>query len=134
MEIDGNLVYKATVVKNSFSANPLSKDRLKRIRGLSRVEQNASTSDELATMVMPGDPILVKGKDNLQIGVIKSLRKANEKCKMLELSELSVIHTIVEVQQIQLHDYEGKYIWKDEVYGNTFTVYLDQIVTQFNLF
>ena len=84
IEVDGAIVFKATVVKNLFSANPLSKDRLGRIKDYSRIYQDdpeLNNNTSMDSTIMPGDPILAKTKETIELYVIKSIRKANEVCK-----------------------------------------------------
>ncbi len=38
ISIDGKQVYKASVLKHMFTSTALSKDRLKRVRGMTRLE------------------------------------------------------------------------------------------------
>ena len=77
IEIDSSYVYKATVVKGLFSSNPLSKDRLRRVRGLSKNVDSEQISENFSfdTVVLPGDPILVVVKGELHICQIKCIKK-----------------------------------------------------------
>ena len=70
IEIDGKHVYKATAVKSLFSANPLSKDRLRRVRGLSKftdVGEDTPSDLSIDSSVMVGDPLLVNVKGTLEL-------------------------------------------------------------------
>ena len=68
IEIDGCFVYKASAVNCLFSSNPLSRDRLRRVRGFTKFTTD-ETENALAieTAVMAGDPILVNLKGTLKV-------------------------------------------------------------------
>ena len=50
--IEGSYVYKATVIKNEFSDSPLSKDRLRRVQGLTKFTKYGESSDAIQCLVI----------------------------------------------------------------------------------
>ena len=57
--IDNKEVFKATVLKQIFSSAPLSKNRLKRVRGIDR-NVNEDSHGALEDVMYIGGPVLVK--------------------------------------------------------------------------
>ena len=43
---DGRYVYKATIVKNIFCSEPMSRDRLRKVRGTTKYTNSAENSTE----------------------------------------------------------------------------------------
>ena len=60
IEVDGKNIYKASVVKMLFSSAKLSKDRLKRVQGLTAGTpgRGANSYDDDVNIVLIGDPLL----------------------------------------------------------------------------
>ena len=79
VEVDGKYVYKATVVRSLFGSNPLSKDHLRRVQGLSKFTESARANVSVDNSIMLGDPVLINVKNRLQIAQIKCIKKANKR-------------------------------------------------------
>ena len=125
IDVDGQYVYKATVVKhllnNSSSTLSLSNDRLRKIQGLSKYPQNAST-DTLDQDLHCGDPILVSvGNNNLRLAIIKTLKKANRTQKTLNVNQLQNQNVVVDVKLMALETYHNFYVWNGDDTGKKLT-------------
>ena len=122
LEVEGNMIYKATYLKNCFSSNPLSKDRLRRVRGLSRFEENESddTLDDQTLMI--GDPILARVKDDLKICVLLNITRGKENKKTIDVNEMSNFNTMLTVQKIKLETTDDYYVCMEERIEESFNV------------
>ena len=77
IELDGTHVYKATIVKSLFSSNPMSKDRLRRVRGMTKFTGEQSEADmSIESSIMVGDPLLIDTKGTLRVSKVIKLMKA----------------------------------------------------------
>ncbi|XP_066914918.1 uncharacterized protein [Clytia hemisphaerica] len=111
-EIDGSRVYKATIVKSLFSSNPLSKDRLRKVRGMTKfTEDGQEASEAIETSIMPGDPILFNVKGTLKIVKISVLKKATRKVKMVSCGDISNENVYVKGAEMGLDKDADCYIW-----------------------
>ena len=73
VNIDGKFVYKATMLKDIMKhQDSLSKDCLKRVRGLTR-HQPVHTEQMMDNMVFLGDPIIIKRTDNVNVANISKI-------------------------------------------------------------
>ena len=80
VDVDGSYVYKATAMKILFRSNPLSKDRLRRVRGMSKLNtEETDVSNETAVMV--GDHVLVNITKKVIVTQIKLIKKRGKKVK-----------------------------------------------------
>ena len=122
IEIEGNLIYKATYLKNCFSSNPLSRDRLRRVRGLTRYEESGSENNLDDNSLMIGDPLVVKTKGNAKICVILNIKKANQNEKTIELNEINNFNTLFSVQELKLESIEDNFVWMEEKIEEPFNV------------
>lgn len=63
--VDGTYVYKATILKNAFSDSPLSRDRLRRVQGLTKfiTQGNESNANAIEDAIMVGDPLIIFQKE-----------------------------------------------------------------------
>ena len=122
IEIENSYVYKATVVKGLFSSNQLSKDRLRRVRGLSKNVDSENIGENVSfdSSVMPGDPILVMANGELQICQIKCIRKASKKMKIINVEEMKNDNVSFEVIIMKMKSYRESYIWTNDFIGNSF--------------
>ena len=81
-------------MKSLFSSNPLSRDRLKKVRGLTKFTDegtsvNSDGQQAIESSLMVGDPFLVKVKNRLKIAKIEAIRVANRKVKTIKLMPLT---------------------------------------------
>ena len=107
IEIDGKQVYKATIVKDMGSNAVLSKDRLRRVQGLTKDTGQGppeSSNDVVDNMLYVGDPVFIKPQSgDMYIGNIKEIKIANKVENVVCSSMLGQESTIaLEVHKINL--------------------------------
>ena len=120
--IDESKVYKTTCLKTITSKQNLSKDRLRRVQGLSTYPGEKSTNCNVDAFLLNGDPVLVNHNGGPMIANVFDIIKSNlilkqiditqdtEQMKNIELS-LKVIDTIL---------VDGKLYWKGSTSGELF--------------
>ena len=118
VEVDGKYVYQATVVRSLFGSNPLSKDRLRRVQGLSKFTESERANVSIDNSIMLGDPVLINVKNRLQIAQIKCIKKGNKKVKLLTTDELNAHN--VSIDAVILSMESNDYIWNGDFLGETF--------------
>lgn len=122
IEVDGAFVYKATVVKNIFCSNPLSRDRLRRIRGMTKFTDSDKTSEAIDSSLMAGDPILVNVKGKLQISKIEVIKRANRKVKFLSVEDLDNQNVQIEACFMKMETIGDQYVWDGSFIGEKLSV------------
>ena len=108
-------MYKATIMKNLFSSNPFSKDRLRRMQGLSNFKTE-ETDVSIETAVMFGDPILVNIKKKVNVTQIKMIKKGAKKgakkVKMLDVNDINNKNIFIDVLVLCLEGIDNEFVWK----------------------
>ena len=118
VDVDGSYVYKATVMKNMFSSNPFSKDRLRRVRVM-RTLNTKETDVSIETAVMVGDPILVNIKKKVNVTQIKLIKKGGKtkKVNMLDVNDINNENIFIDVLVLCLEDIDNEFVWKGQYIG-----------------
>ena len=88
IDIDGTPVYKATILKNAFAPIPLSKDRLRRVRGLTPYSQDPEKYETLHNCLLIGDPVIVEHDQTVDICQVHKIVKANRKVNKIQIDHL----------------------------------------------
>ena len=114
--VDGNYVYKATVLKNAFSAAPLSKDRLRRVQGLTRYvdNQNSQTGIDIEDAIMVGDPILIYQHNEISVALVCKLERGSAKVKVLSSQQINEKNVLVTCKTLELKPEGDLYIWNGQ--------------------
>ena len=116
--VDGSYVYKATIVKSLFSSSPLSRDRLRKVRGMTKyTDEGNDSSLAIETSLMVGDPLLISVKEKLQLFKIEAIRVANRKVKSLEVNDLNKANVFIDAKRLKVEEKDGYYIWLGEFIG-----------------
>ena len=80
--IDNKEVYKSNVLKQFYSSQPLSKDRLKRVRGVTKTagyeKDSGDGVENLDSLIYCGDPVVWKRSDICVIANIVKIKLANK--------------------------------------------------------
>ena len=123
VEINGKEVYKATFVRFIACGEAISKDRLRRVEGLTRDTGARAPTDYIDNMIYPGDPILVNpSSGNPYIGNIKSLKNANKReteiCSALLGQESSVVLEICKINLVPNPNNLNDLYWDGNVSGS----------------
>ena len=88
IEVDGKNIYKATVVNQLFSRNKLSKDRLRRVQGLSAGAPGESTQKiDDNNLIFIGDPLVVYSEERSVIANIQKIL-GNQNKKYINIDDL----------------------------------------------
>ena len=124
IEIDSTFVYKASVLGSLFSGDRISKDRLRRVQGMTRTNKGFGSDDlSIDTMIMVGDPILVTTeRGELQIAMIMGMCQAGKKEKRIPVERLSDKNVQLDVKIMFMDLQEGNnwYVWNGECIGSQF--------------
>ena len=111
--IDGKEVYKSTCLKAISSAEKLSKDRLRRVQGMTRypgtVNADLSHNDAL---LFVGDPVLVSDpKEGPMLANIVTMKQNNKICSEVDassgLTDIQFTLSMIEGQEV-----DGRLFWK----------------------
>ena len=123
--IDNKEVYKSTVLKQFYSSEPLSKDRLKRVRGLTKLPGYADSVEgveQLDSLIYCGDPVVVKIQNRCVIGNIVKIKLANKVEKKYHIDEQNCPNLILDIHELNLKDHENKLLWGGKYSGSIITV------------
>ena len=116
----GEKIYKTTCLKKIFKSEPLSKDRLKRIRGMS------SYADSMAavtfgnvddSMLVVGDPLVYNKKGSYVLANIFQIKVGNKKVKSIDLSSTDLSsseNTEFILKDISTEEINGKIYWSGQ--------------------
>ena len=96
VEIDEEMVYKATVLKQLTNANPLSLDRLRKVQCLTRYH-GQETSVDLDDIVSVGDPIVINQSGATKVGNICEIHSGENKVQFLPQDQLEQLHVMLTV-------------------------------------
>lgn len=119
IEIDGEFYFKASVVRQLFDQSAASNDRLKRVRAMSRYQDDEEQQKLwLDNVIMIGDPLLADNK----ISVITKIMKSNKKIKTLSGNDLQEESVSLMIQHIELTVQEEMYVWTGKVIGKPYKV------------
>ena len=111
IEIDNKFVYKATVLKSVLnSPDALSKDRLKRIQGLTR-HQPMNVDRTIDDLVLPGDPIIIRINNNFNIAIILKMFNGNKLIQNVHASEINNDVFKFSTKIISLTEINDKLFW-----------------------
>lgn len=115
IDIEGKYVYKATLVKSLFSSNPMSKDRLRRVQGMTKLERNQDDDLRVEDIIMIGDPILMRRNGKLTVAKVSNLVVAGRKTKCVKVDQLNSQNVAVEAQQLKVTESSTHYKWTGEL-------------------
>ena len=122
VEVDGNLMYKASVIRQLFTGEGASKDRLRRVQGLSRFSATTDNSIDLHDLLLVGDPVLVYGALIPQICIVQKLLVGNKHQKSIEGNKIENPTTSFVVHESLLEDKDNKLVWTGKFKGDSFKV------------
>ena len=104
IDVDGKNIYKASVIKALFASNTLSKDRLKRVQGLTAGTPGASSVSSDDNMVFVGDPMVVHNGEKTQIAAIQKIRLGNVAKKNISCEEMEKPNLQFELKALNLKE------------------------------
>ena len=120
--IDGKKVYKTSCLKAISSSEQLSKDRLRRVRGMSRYPGDKEINRGVESFLLIGDPVLVNNsKDGPIIANIAKITKSNQVLKQIDISSDNQIKDVeLTLRQIDTEVIDGKLFRKGTTSSDTF--------------
>ena len=103
--ITGSPVHKSIVVKGLFSFQPLFKDRLKRVRGMSRYSVN-STGDCISTnnCIFIGDLVLGNYDCKSELAVVTKIKYRNKQITSIDPSKAEEERSIFIIKKVEITD------------------------------
>jgi len=115
--MEGKKVYKSTCLKNISANQKLSKDRLRRVRGMSKYPDK-TPADEIDLNLLIGDSVLIVN-DQPIIANIVEMKKANVSLNLINISQGTENMKDVEftLRKIDTELINGKLFWKGTASG-----------------
>ena len=118
--LDEKKVYKTTCLKTISSKQKLSKDRLRRVQGMSTYPCENSSSNNIDSFLLNGDPVLVNGNDGPKIANVVKITKSNQTLKQIDIiqdnKQMKDIELTLKFIDTKLIDGEtlldGHYLWR----------------------
>ena len=113
IQVDGKNIYKASVVKMLFSEAKLSKDRLKRVQGLTAGSPGANRDvGEDLNVVLVGDPLLVFHNNDTRVANVLRMKLGNIQKKSLTVEDMEKPNLDFVVRFLQLVEADdGRLFW-----------------------
>ena len=102
LDIDGKCVFKASILKAVSNETPLLKDRLRKVRGLSKFCSEVGASVDADDIVSIGDPLVMCQSNILKMVNIISLKDDDLSVPHLCCADLERLSTRVEVQELEM--------------------------------
>ena len=120
IQVDGKNIYKASVVKMLFSGAKLSKDRLKRVQGLTAGTPGANNlNEDDMNVVLIGDPLLVFHSKETKVANIIKIKLGNVQKKSITIDDMEKPNLEFAVQFLQLVPAdEGRMFWNGSYEGS----------------
>ena len=128
IEVDGKNIYKASVVNSLFSSNALSKDRLKRVQGLTTGTPGQTTRKSDDDMIFIGDPLVVYFDDKTAVANIHKISLGNQNKKCLDVYDLEAKNLTFDMRFLNLVEEGDCYFWDGTFTGDVQKVHGDKCV------
>ena len=106
IEIDGKNVYKSTILKQINKEAPLSSDRLRRVRGLSKFISSEKDQTNLNDAISLGDPLIVEHQKKMVVAVVMKIMDGDHPKEFVSASDLQNLSTRVVVRELKLKEVE----------------------------
>ena len=120
--IDGKKVYKSTCLKSISSAQKLSKDRLRRVQGMSYSPAGSTAALDPDSLLLNGDPVLIQKDGQPRIANVVTISKQNETMSAIDLTrndeELKNVELTLQFIDTELID--GCLYWTGTTSGDRF--------------
>ena len=104
IDVDGSWFHKSTILKQTFVGTKVSKDRLRRVQGMSKYVNKKETSLNLDDILLLGDAVLYLEKNVPKLGSVESMKKGGRKVKMLKGDELHSENVFLSVKELEFED------------------------------
>ena len=121
LPIDGKRVYKTSCLKAITSSQKLSKDRLRRVQGMSTFPSEAQTTSNADNLLLIGNPILiVDPKEGQSVANVVKITKSNQSLKEIGSSS-SFIDVEFVLRKIDTEEINRNLYWKGTMIQGTFS-------------
>lgn len=119
----GKYAFKASLLKQCFNGETGSKDRCRRVRGLSRYhDENSAGEQALDNVMLPGDPVLITTMSSQRLCSVSLIKVGVKKVKSLCIDKLQDENIFLEVKSMQCEEKDDKIIWSGIFNLDTTTV------------
>ena len=110
--IEGKYFYKASVIQQvlNTSSSSVSKDRLRRVRGISKYADDKSA--DIEDMTLLGDPLIFTVGSSVKLGSVKDIQKGGKKLKYISGSTLQDENVIINLLELDLEDDGADMKWQ----------------------
>ena len=102
IDVDGKNVYKSTILKQICKEKPLSSDRLRKVRGLSKYVGAENTRINLNDVITNGDPLIIEHNKKMKVTLVVKIWNGDHVVDMLPSADLEILSTSVEVRELKL--------------------------------
>ena len=127
IDVDGKNIYKATVVNQLFSKHKLSKDRLRRVQGLTSGTPGDAKQVDENNLIFIGDPLVIY-EQHPTIANITNIKLAKQTKKFVTVDELESKNLFFHVQPLDLTEHDSNYYWNGSFAGNIKIISADKCV------
>ena len=107
IEIEGKNVFKSTILKQICKEKPLSGDRLRKVRGLSKYCGVDKEPIDMNNMISAGDPLVIYHDKKMKVVIVVKLYNGQNVVTYLPTALLEDISTKVDVRELKLHEVDG---------------------------
>jgi hypothetical protein len=116
VSVNGTWFHKSTILKQTFIGRKASRDRLRRVQGLSKTiaEKKKDQLMNLDDVLFPGDPVLYVQNDSPKLASVVKITKGRKKVKLLNGNELQDDNISLTVKQLKLEDTGTVLEWTGE--------------------
>ena len=104
VEVNEGWIHKASILKQVFAKGRVSKDRLRRVQGLSKSMHDKSTDIDLEDVLLKGDIDVFYQNKRPALGCIAEILKGLKKVNILPNQELNNETTILKIKKLKTHD------------------------------
>ena len=124
--IEGKKIYKTSCLKAISNKQQLSKDRLRRVQGMTRFPSEKEVGEDDSLLLLVGDPVLITHEKEGPVVVnIMTMKKANQPIKCVDItndySGLADVEMTVKRIECCLVDDE-KLFWKGTISGSDMSI------------
>ena len=120
VDVDGKMLYKASILKNLTEHNPLSRDRLRRVQGITRHVGGNDLDVNLDDILCVGDPVVMIARGTAQVANIIELSSGENKVQYIKNEEKDDTHITLTARILQLKtvDDEDQLHWNGLYIGD----------------
>ena len=122
LELDGKKVYKASILKQLNKDVPLSADRLRKVRGLSKFVGSENVQANLNDAVSLGDPLIIEHQKKLMVTIVVKILDGDNNKEYIDSSDLEKISIRVVVKELKMKEVGSHLYSTGEYASETITV------------